>query len=124
MLVVDTVGLITLPTGEKCHGAILTGERAEVGALYRFWGGPVEVGPSPLLKAVDARLESVTLVGQDFLYRNCLISRCSAPIPNAPEWSWYSKDYHDGESWSCGYGSMLGCLDEIDEMFETLEGAQ
>ena len=42
-LVVDTVGKITLPTGEECHGVILTGEKSEVMAARLLWAERVTI---------------------------------------------------------------------------------
>lgn len=47
-LVVDTVGEITLPSGEVCHGVILTGSPEAVRDAARFWAERVLIQKAPI----------------------------------------------------------------------------
>ena len=46
--VIDTVGQITLPTGETCQGVILTSDDpADIREASRHWAGRVTLSPVP-----------------------------------------------------------------------------
>ena len=70
--VIDTVGKITLPTGETCQGVILTSDDpADIRKAARHWAGRVTLSPEPghelhdALKTLNAAAYAVIRAGRD-----------------------------------------------------------
>lgn len=94
-LVVDTIGLITLPTGERSHAIILTGSEAEIRMHAPLWAERVTIAKAgePCDDCGEARelRETIDDYGRSFgvshkVCRECYDER-PEPDTGRPDWT-------------------------------------